>query len=236
MSPKFRGFPPEAMEFFRGLSRHNTREWFQPRKEIFEEKVKQPMRELVEGLNAGLQRFAPAHVTEPDKAIYRFYRDTRFSADKTPYKDRIAATFPRRGLARHEGASFYFSVSHKEIAMGGGMYMPMPETLLAVRNHIARNPEELRKIVKSRSATRLYGELQGESLSRVPKGFPVAHAAADLLKLKQFLFYVETGPELAASADLLPHIRKHFEALVPLVDFLNAGVVGTRKAAGPGGR
>ena len=97
MRSAFSGFPPEAMQFFRGLARNNNREWFLPRKPIFEEKVKQPMRELVEAVNAAMKSFAPEYVTEPDKAIYRIYRDTRFSKDKTPYKDHIAATFPRRG-------------------------------------------------------------------------------------------------------------------------------------------
>lgn len=221
------------MEFFRGLARHNTREWFQPRKEIFEQQVKQPMRELVEAVNAGLQRFAPEYVTDPDKAIYRFYRDTRFSKDKTPYKDHIAASFPRRGMARHQGAGYYFGVSHKELAIGGGMYMPMPETLLAVRNAIAGRHDELRKIVTARAATRLYGELQGDSLARVPKGFLSTHPAADLLKRKQFLFYVELEPELALSAEVVGTIRKHFQALGPLIEFLNAPLAGKGRQAKP---
>ncbi len=137
MPSAFPGFPPEAMQFFRGLARNNNRDWFLPRKDIFEAKVKQPMRELVALVNAGMKSYAPDHVTEPDKAIYRFYRDTRFSKDKTPYKDRIAATFPRRGLSRHEGAGYYFSVSHKEVAVGGGAYMPLPDTLRAIRTSSA---------------------------------------------------------------------------------------------------
>ena len=106
MRSPFPGFPQEGIDFFRRLARNNRREWFLPRKAIFEERVKQPMRELVEALDAALARFAPEHVTDPERAIYRFYRDTRFSPDKSPYKDRIAATFPRRGLTRHEGASY----------------------------------------------------------------------------------------------------------------------------------
>ena len=93
----FSGFPPETLKFLRALARNNRREWFQPRKETFETKVKAPMTELVEGINAELLAFAPDHITDPKKAIYRIYRDTRFSADKTPYKTHFAAIFPRRG-------------------------------------------------------------------------------------------------------------------------------------------
>ena len=93
----FQGFPEAGMQFFRSLARNNRREWFQPRKHIYEEQVKAPMAELVTALNAEMMRFAPDHVVEPAKAIYRIYRDTRFSKDKTPYKTHVAAIF--RGAA-----------------------------------------------------------------------------------------------------------------------------------------
>ena len=222
MRSAFTGFPPEAMQFFRGLARNNNRDWFLPRKSIFEEKVKQPMRELVELVNAGMQRYAPDHVNEPDKAIYRFYRDTRFSKDKTPYKDHIAATFPRRGMARHEGAGYYFAVSHKEVAMGGGVYMPMPETLRAIRGHIAGHADEFRRLIAGAAARKLYGGVQGEQLARVPKGFACDHPAADLLRYKQFLFYVTLPPEIAADRGIAGTIAEHFRAIAGFVDFLNA--------------
>ena len=222
MRSAFSGFPPEAMQFFRGLARNNNRDWFLPRKPIFDEKVKRPMRELVELVNEGMKSYAPDHVAEPDKAIYRFYRDTRFSKDKTPYKNHIAATFPRRGLSRHEGAGYYFAVSHKEVAMGGGVYMPMPETLRAIREQIATHPAEFRRLIQSSAARKLYGEVQGEQLSRVPKGFPCDHPASDLLRYKQFLFYVELPPDIAATREVGAIIGKHFRAIAGFVDFLNA--------------
>jgi uncharacterized protein (TIGR02453 family) len=231
MRSPFPGFPPEGIDFFRRLARNNRREWFLPRKAIFEELVKQPMRELVEALDAALARFAPEHVTDPERAIYRFYRDTRFSPDKSPYKDRIAATFPRRGLTRHEGASYYFSVSHKELAIGGGVYMPTPETLAAMRRHIAARHEDFRRILAARPLRSLFGEMQGEALSRVPKGFPADHPAADLLRFKQFLYYVELPPEVALTPALYDEILKRFRAMAPFTDFLNQALAGQRKKA-----
>ncbi len=231
MRSPFPGFPPEGIDFFRRLARNNRREWFLPRKAIFEERVKQPMRELVEALDAALARFAPEHVTDPERAIYRFYRDTRFSPDKSPYKDRIAATFPRRGLTRHEGASYYFSVSHKELAIGGGVYMPTPETLAAMRRHIAARHEDFRRILAARPLRSLFGEMQGEALSRVPKGFPADHPAADLLRFKQFLYYMELPPEIALTPALYDEILKRFRTMAPFTDFLNQALAGQRKKA-----
>jgi len=229
MRSGFRGFPPEGIQFFRRLARNNKREWFQPRKQIFEEQVKQPMRELVQAVNSAMQDFAADYVTDPDKAIYRIYRDTRFSNDKTPYKDHIAANFRWRGGGRHEGAGYYFAVSHKEVAIGGGLYMPTPEALLALRNHIATHHAELRKVTGSRTVRRLLGEMQGEQLSRVPKGFPADHPAADLLRFKRFILYVVLPPEIASKNTLFPEILQRFRAMAPFIAFLNAPLAPARK-------
>jgi uncharacterized protein (TIGR02453 family) len=225
----FAGFPSEGMQFLSDIERNNKREWFQPRKSIFEDSVKQPMRALVAALNAAMKDFAPDHVNEPDKAIMRFYRDTRFSKDKSPYKTNIAANFPRKGGERHEGAGYYLSVSHKAVAIGGGVYMPMPETLLALRTHIAENHKEFEKIAASSAIRKLFGSLAGDQLTRVPKGFPADHAAAGLLRFKQFVYYVELSPDLATTPALLSEVRKHFRALTPFVDYLNAPLMGKRK-------
>ncbi len=229
MSTRFPGFPPEALEFFRELRNHNQREWFQPRKALYEERVKRPMRELVEALNRALATFAPEYATDPDKAIYRIYRDTRFSPDKTPYKDHIAASFNPRGPAHAEGG-FYVAVSDTEAAIGGGLYRPGPETLLAVRRHIAARHEELRKILRAPPVRKLLGELQGEKLARLPKGFPADHPAEDLLRFKSFLLYVTLPPEVAATPEFYGEIVKRFRALAPLVKFLAAA----RKTSGQG--
>ena len=229
MRSAFPGFPPAGIQFFRGLARNNNRDWFQPRKVIFEESVKKPMQDLVAALNAAMMSYAPQYVTDPGKAIYRFYRDTRFSKDKSPYKQQIAASFPRRGLVRHEGAGFYCAVSHKEVAVGGGIYMPSPEALLAVRHHIAAHHDEFRRITSSRVVRKLFGELQGEQLSRPPKGFPKEHAAEELLRMKQFLLYIELPADIVTTPRLFAEIETRFRAMTPFLEFLNAPLAATRK-------
>jgi uncharacterized protein (TIGR02453 family) len=223
----FSGFPPEGLQFFRKLQRNNRREWFQPRKAIFETSLKQPMRELVAAVNDAMKSFAPLYATDPDKAIYRIYRDTRFSKDKTPYKDHIAASFPRQGTP--QGAGLYFAVSHKEVAIGGGIYMPAPETLRAMRQHVAARHEEFRRIVAARAVRQLFNGLQGEQLTRVPKGFDREDPAADLLKYKQFLLYVELAPDMATSPAILSEVVKHFRTMIPFLEFLNAPLARKRR-------
>ena len=215
----FTGFPKEGLAFLRGIKRNNRREWFQPRKHIFDNHVKAPMVELVEALNSQLVRFAADHMNDPQRAIYRFYRDTRFSADKSPYKDHIAAIFPRRGYEKHVSAGFYFGVSHDSVEVAGGVYMPGPAELLAIRTWLAGNQAKFLKT--ARSTEKLMGKLQGTALQRVPKGFAADHPAADLLKMKQWYFHKTLDVSLAATPKLVPELSKLFRAMLPVVELLN---------------
>src|SRR5215471_11307676 len=218
----FAGFPPEALKFLRALSRNNRREWFQPRKDVFETNVKAPMMDLVEAVNAELLRFAPAHINDPKKAVYRIYRDTRFSADKTPYKTHLAAIFPCRGLDRHSGAGYYFHVAPKSIAIAMGAYMPGPEQLFAIRSWLSEHHREFENAAKALRKT--MGELQGDSLARSPKGFDPNHPAAELVRRKAWYFATELEPEIAESPKLLSEIVKRFRAGAPVIEMLNSGL------------
>ena len=142
---------------------------------------------IVERLANDLHAIAPEIVVDPKTAMYRIYRDTRFSENKTPYKTHMAAVFPWRGLAKHEGAGLYFHVSPDDVWMGGGMYAPQMAQIHAVREHIAANVRRLRTIVESPGFRRHIGRLEGERLKRVPRGFPKDHEAAEFLKYRQFL-------------------------------------------------
>ncbi len=227
--PKFPGFPAEGMAFFRGLKKNNTREWFQPRKHLFDEKVKAPMVELIHAIQYEMRQFAPDYIQDPGKAIYRIYRDTRFSLDKTPYKTHIAANFPRRGLAKHAGGGYYFSVAPEEVEIAAGVYMPEPPDLAAIRQHIAGNHEEFHKLVTARPIKTLLGALWGSQLTRLPKGFAPGHPAADYLRFKQFLFFVTLDGKIATTPKLEDEIVKRFRAMAAFVEFLNAPLVRQRR-------
>lgn len=228
MNTAFSGFPLEALRFLRGLRKHNNREWFLPRKELFLQVLRAPMEQLVTAVNGKMIRFAPAYVTDPQMAVYRFYRDTRFSADKTPYKDHIAAIFVRRGLTKHQSAGFYFSISDREIEVAAGLYMPGPDPLRLVRHHLRDNHVEFRSLIAARRLRKLMGEFQGDRLSRVPRGFHSQDPAADLLVYKQFLFFTLLDPALALGPSLVGEIVSRFQAVAPFVEFLNRPLMGQR--------
>ncbi len=200
MTTGFPGFAPEARDIFCEVARNNRREWFQPRKPAFEPMVKQPTHQLAEAIHGELRRFASEYVTDPAKAVFRIYRDTRFSKDQSPYKTHIAACFPHRELGgAGSKAGFYFAVSHKEVAIGGGMYLPSRDAAGRAA-HLAEHHRELRRLLAAKSVRSLLGELQGERRTRVPKGWAADHSAAKLLRYEQLFLYIELAPEFGSVA------------------------------------
>ena len=232
-------FTKETLAFLRALQRNNDREWFRQRKDDYERHVRGPMVMVIERLARDFRRIAPELEASPKKSLYRIYRDTRFSEDKSPLKTHVAAVFPWRGLARHEGAGLYFEVAPRWVWAGGGMYAPQPPQLVRVREHIAATWPAIHRIAKHRGFTRVTA-LDGDKLRRVPRGFPADHPAAEYLKHRQFLAGREFPAELATRSDFYPTLLATFKAIVPLVAFLNAPLVGEEtpeSAAGtPAGR
>src|SRR5215471_7850717 len=148
-SRAFSAFPKEGLQFLRNLQRNNNREWFLDHKPIYEQYVKQPISDLIEALGSEFQRFAPEMVATHKVSAYRIHRDTRFSKDKSPYKTHVAAVFPHSGLGKHEGAGFYVHIAPDELLIGGGLYMPLPEDLNAVRSHMFENSKAFLRIVEN---------------------------------------------------------------------------------------
>jgi uncharacterized protein (TIGR02453 family) len=218
-------FTPQTLAFLRTLARNNRREWFQERKDRYEEVVRAPMEALVERLAVDFRDFAPDLIATPRASMYRIYRDTRFSADKTPLKTHVAAVFPHRLLPKHEGAGLYLEVSAQHVWYGGGMYMPSTSQLHLVREHIAANHRRFRTLVESPAFRRTFGELSGEQLKRVPLGFPKDHPAADFLKFRQFLAGCEKPAAFAVSPGFYRSIVAAFRVLAPVIAFLNAALI-----------
>lgn len=228
---RFKCFPREMLTFFRQLETNNNREWFGARKEIFEGRVKGPMVEMVAGINERMRKISGDHVAEePAKAIYRIYRDTRFSKDKTPYKTHVGATFAHRQLPRHAGAGFYFEVSHKHVGIAGGIYMPGAEELRAVRAGMVADAGRFLKIVGNAKVKKMFGELQGERLVRMPREWRdhEGSAVAGYLKMKQFYWWAELPASVAVSPGVVERVVRHFEAMREGIGWFNGVLLAAR--------
>jgi len=182
---------------------------------------------LVETLNAEFAKHAPDYINDPKKAVYRIYRDVRFSTDKSPYKTHLAAAFPRRGGDRQSSTGFYFHVSAKGVGVAAGLWEPPPEQLLAVRTWLVENHAKFRQA--SRSPGKLMGKLHGEALQRIPKGFPADHPAADLIKMKRWVFFTPLEPEFITSPKLAAELMKRFRAMLPTLELLNEPLAALRQ-------
>jgi uncharacterized protein (TIGR02453 family) len=213
-------FTPKTLSFLRSLKRNNKREWFHARRGQYDAHCRAPMLAIVERLAMDLPAFAPELVADPKVSMFRPFRDTRFSEDKTPLKTHVAATFPHRALGRMNGASFYFEIGPDHVWIGGGVYRPDTSQLQLLREHIAENYRKLDAIGKAASFKKL-GGLQGDTLTRVPRGFDKTHPAAPYLMHKNFLAFREEPGSFATSKDFYKNLLSTMKTIAPLVQFLN---------------
>ncbi len=218
-------FTAETLAFLRALRRHNDREWFRARRDSYEEKVRTPMVAVIERLSDDFARFAPELVASPRVSLFRIYRDTRFSPDKRPLKTHVGAVFPWRGLPRHSGAGGYFELAPEHVLVAGGLYMPEPAHIYALREHIAAHFDRLRRIEAARAFRAAFGRIEGDALQRVPRGFPRDHPAAEYLKLRQYVVSREYPPAFATTPRFYTELLRLFRLMMPLIRFLNEPLV-----------
>lgn len=221
--PPFRGFPRAGITFLRMLKRNNNRDWFTKHKPEYEEHVKLPMQSLIASLRPHFDRLAPEFDVHPKRSLFRIYRDTRFSKDKTPYKTHAASHFVLRGTVKGlVGSGYYVHIEPGECFVGAGTYMPDGPQLKHIRNALSNNGRSFLSIVKNRTFTRRFGTIKGERLIRMPKGFDEEDPMAEWLKLKQFFVGASLPESACHTASFLPKIVSHFEVAAPFVRFLNA--------------
>ena len=219
--PPFEGFPEEGIRFLQRLKRNNSRTWFQAHKPEYEERVRFPMQCLIAGLRRELGEEIPEIDFNPRGSIFRIYRDTRFSKDKTPYKTNIAASFRLRGTQGPiENPGLYVGIEPGEIFIGGGLYLPSGDQLKKIRKSIVDDPDEFLSIVKSRPFRATLGGILGDTLQRAPLGYAPDHPMIEYLKLKQFYVGVESGHEPALKASFLTTVARVFRSCLPFVRWL----------------
>ena len=210
-------FSSTGIKFLKSLKTHNDREWFEPRKHLYEAEVKAPMLELIFEINEAFARFAPEFVRDPKKCMMRIYRDIRFSKNKQPYKTHAAAWWARQGLEKTSGGGFYLEISPESVRVAAGVYMPEKDQLLAIRRMLLDRHADVRSAMRVRGMT----PIDAMKMTRGPKGFPIDHPAADLILQKQWGLMAVLPVEAATSPKLGAQIVRHFRLTAPLVSLLN---------------
>ena len=214
MKTFFPGFPPEGLKFLRRLKRNNNRDWFLEHKEIYEQQVKIPMTGLVLALGGEMGRFAPELNTDPKLAIYRIYRDIRFSRDKTPYKTNVGIHFGLEAPRDFDAPGYYLHLEPGSVFMGAGIWHPGADALRTIREAIVRDPRGWKQ------ARRVGLSHDEVALKRPPRGFDPDHPLIEDIKRLSFT----TGTEFSVRQACAPDFPARFEAscrrAAPLMRFL----------------
>ncbi|WP_292934266.1 DUF2461 domain-containing protein [Noviherbaspirillum sp.] len=215
----------DLIQFLAELSENNNRAWFvmnKPRYDI----LRLEFLELVTTLIADISKFDPevAHCN-PRKALFRINRDMRFSHDKSPYKTTFSAAITASGLKKPSqggGPAYYFHIDANGVLLiAGGEYMPPPDRLKTIREHVIADATGFGKVLKNRKLKERFGDLQDEGkLKRPPKGFDIDAPHIEYIKLKSFIVWNETSLKKQVPTDIEKELVSGFKDAYPLITWL----------------
>jgi uncharacterized protein (TIGR02453 family) len=219
-------FSSKGFSFLRALARNNNREWFQAHKADYEAQVRAPFLRLLQDLQPDLAALSTHYRADPRPvggSLFRIHRDTRFANDKTPYKTHAGARLFHERHREVDSPSFYIHVQPGHCFVGAGLWHPEPATRRRIREFISENPQGWRKAVHSPAFRRRF-ELGGESLQRIPRGFPADHPLAEDLKRQSFVGSTPLEDATVLGPNLRRSIASALAGLAPLVDYLCASL------------
>ena len=208
-----------TLQFLRNLEKNNNREWFNENKTLYQE-AQQDVISFVEKLMEEMADFdEEMGKLEAKKSVFRIYRDTRFSKDKTPYKTNFGA-----GLGMGKGnkiSGYYLHIEPGKSFLAGGVYKPEPSVLKTIRQEISAFGDEFKAILEQDEFRNYFRGLSVEDkLKKVPQGFEKDDKMAEYLKLKHFIVTHPISDEQLLSENAVKEFTKIFRAMKPLNDFL----------------
>ncbi|MCB0706846.1 MAG: DUF2461 domain-containing protein [Saprospiraceae bacterium] len=209
-----------TLDFLLDLSNNNNRDWFQANKKRYESEVKKPIEAFTLELIQAIQAFDPEIQVEPKDVLFRIYRDTRFSNDKTPYKTHVGGLISKHGRRGKEHPGYYFHLEGGSLMLGGGAYFLEKDSLLKLRRAIAADPESFKKLVSDPAFVSKFGLVKGEEHKRIPPEFKEAHAVQPLIAKKQFYYMNEFSPENALGKGGVAFCAETFQCGKKLNDYL----------------
>jgi uncharacterized protein (TIGR02453 family) len=215
-------FGPELFSFLTDLRANNNREWFADNKQRYEEQLLEPALAFIDAFAPRLEKISPhfrADARPSGGSLFRIYRDTRFSKDKTPYKTNVGIHFRHERAKDAHAPGYYLHIGPDEVFAGGGIWHPATEAATAIREAIVADPERWRRTTRSASfAKRL--ELGGDSLKRVPPWADQEHPFADDLKRKDFFGSARLNQSDVVAPGFVDEYAQLCRAAAPLMRFL----------------
>lgn len=208
------------IQFFRELTANNNREWFHARKEKFDALRKEYLEQVQELINR-MALFDPELAgLEVKDCVFRIYRDIRFSPNKLPYKNHLGV-YIAKGGRKSMYAGYYLHLEPGNSLLSGGIYMPPNDLLKRLRQDIYDQIEEFEEILEEPAFHAVYPELMGETLTRMPVGFPADSPYGYILKHKDFSVYASLPDAFFEAEDWIDQAVVRYRLLQPLNRFLN---------------
>jgi uncharacterized protein (TIGR02453 family) len=215
-------FSPALFTFLRDLRANNDRDWFKANKARYDEAVLEPALAFIEDVEPHLHAISPHFRADPRPvggSLFRIYRDTRFSKDKSPYKTHVGIHF-RHELAKSAHApGFYLHLEPRQTFLGAGIWRPDTEPLAQIRAAIADDPDRWISATRAKGFTDVF-ELGGDALKRAPAGIDPEHPLIDELKRKDFIAMRTITDKAACSRGFLEDTAATFAIAGPLAHFL----------------
>ena len=217
-------FSSALFGYLRELKENNNRPWFEENRARFEKDVREPLIQFVVDFAPHLRKISPNFVADPRPSggsVFRIYRDTRFAKDKTPYKTNAGLHFRHAAGKDVHAPGFYLHLEPDEVFMGGGLWHPDPPTTAAVRDAIVANARDWQSIKAKLPAG---FSIEGDRLSRPPRGYDADHPLIDDLRLKDFTVYTEMDEATACAPGFLERYVEACRASAPFMRFLTEAV------------
>ncbi|HET9746697.1 MAG TPA: DUF2461 domain-containing protein [Chitinophagaceae bacterium] len=212
-----------TLRFLKDLKKNNNKPWFDDHRREYEA-AKSDFTVFIQSV---IDKHSKSDTTikslSAKDCMFRINRDIRFSKDKSPYKTNMGAYINRGGKKSLFGG-YYFHCEPGQSFVGGGLWMPMPPELNKVRQEIDYNFDAFKKIISSKKFKSVYKGLSHDPeyvLTRVPKGYEADNPAAEYLKMKSFVALAPLKDSDLTSGNLLKKTTSAFEALQPLLEFIN---------------
>jgi uncharacterized protein (TIGR02453 family) len=215
-----------TLQFLKNLKQNNNKEWFEVNRKKYDaarENFLMLVEEVLKGLIKNDERFS---TLTAKSCLFRINRDVRFSKNKSPYKTNFGASITVGGK-KSPLAGYYIHLEPGECFIGGGIYMPESENIQKIRQEIDYNWKEFYKIIQSKSFVSHYNEINKSkefSLVREPKGYSKENPAIEYIKLKSWVAGKKITEKELYNPKLSKEILIAFNALKPLIDFLNKGL------------
>jgi uncharacterized protein (TIGR02453 family) len=215
-------FGPELFSFLAELRANNDRDWFAANKHRYEEHVLEPALDFIAAFAPHLEKISPHFIADPRPSggsLFRIYRDTRFSKDKSPYKTNLGIHFRHERAKDAHAPGFYLHIGPGEVFAGGGVWHPDTQAATRIREAIVADPARWKRATRTGAFTKRLS-LGGDSLKRVPPWADADHPHAEDLRRKDFF-----GSTRLERADVLApgFVREYARictAAAPLAHFL----------------